>query len=101
MPWGLVLPLPEPQAGEPEVGLRTLTPVGEPLRYISFPVCGSPTGMWFDFIAYPNQVIYEEDAWKARGFMEKEGVDFLMILNISYSSYSIISFDWIQDILLH
>lgn len=42
--------------------------------------------MKFDFVAYPDQVIYEDDAWKAREFMEKEGVDFLMILNVSYSA---------------
>ena len=31
MLWGLLLPMPGPQAGEPNVELRTLTPVGEPL----------------------------------------------------------------------
>ena len=43
MLWGLLLSLPDPQAGEPDVGLRTLTPVREPLWYNCFPVCGSPT----------------------------------------------------------
>ena len=31
MLWGLLLPMPNPQAREPGVGLRTFTPVGEPL----------------------------------------------------------------------
>ena len=43
MLWGLLLPMPGPQAGEPNGGLRTLTPVWEPLWYNCFPVCGSPT----------------------------------------------------------
>ena len=41
--WGLLLLRPDPQAGEPDVGLRILTPVGEPLPYNYFPVCWSPT----------------------------------------------------------
>ena len=42
--------MPDPQGEEPD-GLRTLTPVGEPLQYNYFPVCGSPTGsMGFDYI---------------------------------------------------
>lgn len=32
-----------PQALEPNVGLRTLTPVREPLQYNNFQVCGLPT----------------------------------------------------------
>ena len=31
MLWGFLLPMPDPQAWETDVGLRTLTPVGEPL----------------------------------------------------------------------
>lgn len=38
MLWGLLL---RPQAGELGVGLHTLTPVGEPLRYNHLPVGGS------------------------------------------------------------
>ena len=39
-------------AGDPDMGLRTFTPVGEFLWPNSFPVCGSPTWwwLWFDFI---------------------------------------------------
>ena len=33
----------QPSSWEAGVGLRTLTPVGEPLWYSYFPVCGSPT----------------------------------------------------------
>ena len=33
-----------PWTGEPEVGLRTLTPVGKPLQYNYSPVCELPTG---------------------------------------------------------
>ena len=41
--WGLLLPLPDPQAGEPDMGFRTFTAVGEPLWYNHFLVCGVPT----------------------------------------------------------
>ena len=37
------LPGAGPRAGEPDVGLRTLTPVGETLQYNYSSVCGSPT----------------------------------------------------------
>ena len=43
MLWGRPLPMPDPQVKEPDVGLRILTPVGEPLWYSYFPVCGLPT----------------------------------------------------------
>ena len=49
MLWGL-LSLPDSQAGEPDVGLRILTPVREPLWYNYFPVWGCPLseyGIWF------------------------------------------------------
>lgn len=42
MLWGLIFLVQDPWAGEPDVGLRTLTPVGEPLQYNYCPVCGSP-----------------------------------------------------------
>ena len=38
--WRLLLPMPRPQAGEPDLGLKTLTPMGESLWYNYFPVCG-------------------------------------------------------------
>ena len=37
---GSSIPIPEPQAGEPEVELRILTPVGEPLQCNYFLGCG-------------------------------------------------------------
>ena len=43
MLWGILLLIPDPQDGEPDVGLRTLTPVGELLQYNCSPVCGLPT----------------------------------------------------------
>ena len=49
MLWGLVFLAQDPQTGEPGVGLRSLTPVGEPLQCNYSPVCGSPTlgdGTW-------------------------------------------------------
>ena len=39
--WGLFL-IPDLQAGEPDMGLRTFTPVGEPQEYNYFPVCELP-----------------------------------------------------------
>ena len=39
---GLISPMLDPWAGEPNVGLRTLTPVGEPLQYNYSAVWGSP-----------------------------------------------------------
>ena len=47
---GLLLPLPDLQAGEPDVGLRTFTPVGELLQYNYFPVCGLPIWWLWDLI---------------------------------------------------
>ena len=49
MLWGLLLPLPDPQAGESDIRLRILTPMGEPL-YIYFPFHGSPTHWVWDLI---------------------------------------------------
>ena len=40
---GLCLLIPDPQAGESDVELRTFTPAGDPLQYNYCPVCGSPT----------------------------------------------------------
>ena len=53
MLWRLLLPLPDPQTGEPHVELRTLTPLGDPLLYslffFFFLVCGSPRWPGWDF----------------------------------------------------
>ena len=40
MLWRLVFLEQEPQTGEPNVGLRILTPVEDPLHYNYSPVCG-------------------------------------------------------------
>ena len=48
MLWGLLLMLPEPQAGEPTVWLRSLTLVGEPVQYSLWD--SHPVGIGFDFI---------------------------------------------------
>ena len=48
--WGLRLLLPDPQAGEPDVGLRPFTPMGELLWYNCFSVCGLPTQCVWDLI---------------------------------------------------
>ena len=48
--WGLFLPLLDPQAGKPEVGLRTFAPVRELLLYNCFPLCGLPTWRVLDLI---------------------------------------------------
>ena len=40
--WGLLLPFSDPQAGEPDVGLRTSTPVGGPQVLIVFYFVGCP-----------------------------------------------------------
>ena len=42
--------------------------------------------MGFDFVAWPKQIITEADARAAVSFMEAEKIDFLMILNVSYSA---------------
>ena len=41
--WGLVFLVQDSWAGEPDMGLRPLTPLGEPLQCNYPPVCGSPT----------------------------------------------------------
>ena len=47
MLWGLVFLVPELQAAEPDMGLRTLTPVEELLQYNYPLICGLPTwGVW-------------------------------------------------------
>lgn len=43
MLWGLLLLMSDPQAEEPDVGVRTLILVGDPLQYNYFPVCGLAT----------------------------------------------------------
>ena len=44
--------MPDPQAGELDMALRTLTLVGELLQYNYFPVCvAHPMGMEFDYVA--------------------------------------------------
>ena len=48
--WGFLLLLPDLQAGKPDVGLRTFTPVGELLWCNYFPVCGLPTRWVWDLI---------------------------------------------------
>lgn len=41
----------DPWVGEPDVGLRFLTPVGEPLQYNDSPACGSPTLRVWDLMS--------------------------------------------------
>ena len=48
MLWGLLMP--DPQAGEPDVVLRTFTHVGELLPYNYFLVCVLPTRWVWDLI---------------------------------------------------
>ena len=48
--WEFLLPLPDPHVGEPDVGPRTLTPVGGPLCYKCSPVCEPPTQQSWDSI---------------------------------------------------
>ena len=48
--WGLLLLLSDSQAGKPDVGLRTFTPVGEHLWYNCFPVCDLPTWRVWDLV---------------------------------------------------
>ena len=48
--WGFLILLPDPQLGNPHVGLRTFTPVGGLLRYNCSPVCVSPTQQLWDLI---------------------------------------------------
>ena len=45
-----LLPLPDPQVGKRDVGLRTFTPVGGLLWYKCSPVCESPTHQLWDLI---------------------------------------------------
>ena len=49
MLWGFIFPVQDPWTGEFDMGLRTLTPMGNPLQYNCSPVCGLPTqgyGIW-------------------------------------------------------
>ena len=38
--WGLLFPLPDPQAGKPFAGFKPMSPIGGLLWYNYFPVCG-------------------------------------------------------------
>ena len=59
---GLFLPMPDLQVWEPDVGLRTLTPVCKSLWYSHFPVCGLPTwqvwGCFYCIIAPPTVLMW-------------------------------------------
>ena len=57
MLWGLLL-MTDPQDGEPDVGLRTLTPLGELLQYYCFPLCGSPIQQVWDLSILPKYCSY-------------------------------------------
>ena len=48
--WEFLLPLPDPQVGKPDVGLRTFTPMGGFLWYNCSPICQSPTQWLWDLI---------------------------------------------------
>ena len=48
IPWAFPVPLLDPQAGKPDVGLRTFTTAGELLWFCSLWVT-HPTGLGFDF----------------------------------------------------
>lgn len=48
----------DPWVGEPDVGLRFLTPVGEPLQYNDFLVCGSPTLRVWDLMTLQARPYY-------------------------------------------
>ena len=50
MLWGILLLMPDPQAGVPDVGLRTLAPMEKPLWFNYFPVCGLLTQQVWDLI---------------------------------------------------
>ena len=50
IPWQFLLPLPDPQVGNPDMGLRIFTIVVELLWYYCSPVCGSPTLQIWDLI---------------------------------------------------
>ena len=58
MIWGFLLPIPDPQAGEPDVGLRTLNPVGEPLQYYYFTICVSPSWKVWDLLISQKHTSY-------------------------------------------
>ena len=48
--WEFPLPLPDPQVGKPDVGLRSFTPMGGLLWYNCSPVCEAPTQWLWDLI---------------------------------------------------
>ena len=48
IPCEFPVPLPDPQVGNPDLGLRTFTTMGEPLWYSCSPLCGSLTQQVWD-----------------------------------------------------
>ena len=61
--------MPEPQAGKPDVGLRTLPPVGEPVQYNDFPGGGPPT----------------HQGWEVPFLLSHYGFFFVFVCRISFS----------------
>ena len=69
MLWGIVFP--DPPAGESNMGLRTLTPVREPLQYSYSPVCGY--GIWLypkstHSAAFPVSLVAEDLSGRFQSF---------------------------------
>ena len=58
MLWGLLSLVPDPQAGRPDIGLRTLTPVGESLWCNYSSVFGLQQGVW-DLIRLQVHLSYQ------------------------------------------
>ena len=50
IPWGLPVPLSDPQPGRPDLGFRTFATVGELPWYYYSPVCEPPTQWVWDLI---------------------------------------------------
>ena len=85
--------MPDPQVGEPDMGLRTLTPVGELLQYNYSPVCGSPTWRVWDLIILQVCPSYLShcSSWLQEIFSYRFQVSFPFFLFFFFSFYFFLS----------
>lgn len=76
------------------VGTHQLSFYGEKVKHFAAMAEGMKKNakeMNFELVVYDKLVITEPEAMQARAYMEEQKIDFLLILNISYSSGHLVS----------
>ena len=98
MLWGLLLPISDPQAWEPDVGLWTFTPVGEPLWYNYFHLWVTHlAGTGFDFIILVLILLSPYDFLFVFGYRVSFLVGFSVLFSMVIQQLVVISvFSWAE-----